>query len=66
MKVKVVNKILVRRFKIVEVMPDGIVLTHIMRGTQEQIDIRINYCKSFYEDCQFFGKEGMVVWGKRA
>ena len=49
-------------FKVVEILANGVTVTHYLKGSKHAVETDIENFKANYRRYELFGKEGMVVW----
>lgn len=49
-------------FKVVEILANGVTITHYLKGTKQSVEADIKNFKANSKRYELFGKEGMVVW----
>jgi hypothetical protein len=49
-------------FKVVEILSNGVTITHYLKGTRRAVERDIKNFKANSRRYELFGKEGMVVW----
>lgn len=51
-----------KHFKVVEILENGVTITHLLRGKRRDVKKDIEMIKRKSKKYEMVGKDGMVVW----